>query len=126
MPAARQRSSSPFMAFAVTATIGVRAAGGSRLRLGGADLARQLVAVHARHVDVGEDRRIVAFRRRPGLERLDAVIDGVGVDAEQLELAHQHFAVHRVIVGDQDARARPRWFRRRRPWPGGSPSAAWC
>ena len=106
MPAARQRSSSPFIAFAVTATIGVR--GGGRLALGlrGADLARKLVPVHARHVDVGEHRRIVAFRGRPGLERLDAVIDGIGVDAEQLELAHQHFAVHRVIVGDQDARAR--------------------
>ena len=101
MPAARQRSSSPFMAFAVTATTGVRVA--AALRLGHTDLPRQFVAVHARHVDVGEHRRVAAVGCRPGFERLDTVIDRIGCDAEQFELPHQNLAVHRMIVGDQNA-----------------------
>ena len=59
MPAARQRSSSPFIALAVTATTGVRAAAAA-LGFGDAHPARQLVAVHARHVDVGEHGGVVA------------------------------------------------------------------
>jgi hypothetical protein len=38
------------------------------LALEDADLARQLVTVHARHVDVGEHRRIRPFCRGPGLD----------------------------------------------------------
>ena len=125
MPAARQRSSSPFMAFAVTATIGVRGSA-TALRLRGADLARQLVPVHARHMDVGEHRRVVPVRRRPGFERLDAVIDGVGIDAEQFELAHQHLAVHRMIVGNQDARPRRRAIGRQPLSPDARRCAASC
>ena len=101
MPAARQRSSSPFMAFAVTATTGVRAVI-VPLGLDRAQAARELVAVHARHVDVGEHRRIGP--RQPGFERLDAVLGGVGRDAEQVELAHQHFLVHRMVVDHEHQR----------------------
>ena len=68
-----------------------------------AQAARELVAVHARHVDVGEHRRVGP--RLPGFERLDAVLGGVGRDAEQIELAHQHFLVHRMIVDHEHQRA---------------------
>ena len=102
MPAARQRSSSPFMALAVTATIG--RAGAAAFGFGGAQLPRQLMAVHARHVDVGKHGG-VARHGCPGRQRLDAVVRGVGGDAQELELAHQHLAVHRMVVGDQHARA---------------------
>ena len=40
-----------------------RARARAALGLGGADLARQLVAVHARHVDVGEHRGVAPVRR---------------------------------------------------------------
>ena len=107
MPAARQRSSSPFMALAVTATIGVRrrpACALPRRHGSGAQAhGRPCAACGCRPVPPH-----TAVRGRPGLERLDAVIDGVGGDAEQLELAHQNFAVHRMIVHHQDARTRPR------------------
>jgi hypothetical protein len=57
-------------------------------------------------VDVGEHRRVVPAGRGPSLQRLDAVIDGVGRDTEQFELAHQHLAVHRMVVRDENARPR--------------------
>jgi hypothetical protein len=54
-------------------------------------------------VDVGEQRGTSAMaeqaqRRRP-------VLRGIGREAEQCQLSHQHVAVHRVIVHDQHARA---------------------
>ena len=101
MPDARQRSSSPFMALAVTATIGVRTA--LALGFGGAQPPRQLMAVHARHVDVERARRR-SGRRCPRLQRIDAVRRAVGGDPQQLELQHKHLAVHGMIVDHQDAR----------------------
>ena len=89
------------MALAVTAMIGVRTPPCSRF--GGAQPSRQLVAVHARHVDVGEHRGVAAVRR-PRLERIDAVRCAVGGDPKQLELQHENLAVHRMIVDHQDAR----------------------
>ena len=73
MPAARQRSSSPFMALAVTAMIGVRAA--AAFGFGRAQPPRQLIAVHVRHVDVGEHGGVAAGAPTP--QRLDAVVAAV-------------------------------------------------
>ena len=56
-----------------------------------------------RHPDVGEHRHVAS--RRPRLQRLDAVIGGVGGNAEDVELARQHLAIHRMIVHDQHAHA---------------------
>ena len=111
MPDARQRSSSPFMALAVTATIGVRST--RRVGFSGAQLPRQLVAVHARHVDVGEHGG-VARRRAHAASASTPLSARVGSDPQQLELAHQHLAVHRMIVDHQDARAACRALRARR------------
>ena len=60
MPAARQASRSSAKALAVSAMIGVR---GAASGLGGADAARRLEAVDARHVHVHQHE--VVGRRRP-------------------------------------------------------------
>ena len=70
MPAARQRSRSPCIACAVSATIGVRAAGRASRR---ADRRRRLEAVHLRHLHVHQ-HDVEALRRAP-LDRLAAVVD---------------------------------------------------
>ena len=101
MPAARQRSSSPFMALAVTATIGVRplpsCASPRRRGSGASARSRPCAACGCRQAP-----RCIAAGR-PGLERLDAVVGAVGREPEQLELAHQHLAVDRMIVDHQHA-----------------------
>ena len=61
--------------------------------------------IHARHVDVGEHRGVASFPPHPSLQRFDAIVHGVGRNAEQLELTDQNFAIHRMIVCDQDTPA---------------------
>ena len=53
MPAARQRSRSPFMALAVMAIMGMRAAGVPL-----ANFAASLEAVHLRHLAIHEDQPV--------------------------------------------------------------------
>ena len=64
--------------------------------------ARQLVAVHARHVQIGEHRRIAPGR--PCRQRLAAVLGGIGGEAEEPQLAHQHIAIDRMVVDHQQPR----------------------
>ncbi len=79
-----------------------RRAGAAVLGLRRAQPARQLVAVHARHVQIGEHRRIAPGR--PGRQRLAAVLGGIGGEAEEPELAHQHIAIDRMVVDHQQPR----------------------
>ena len=61
------------------------------------------MAVHVRHVDVGEHGGVAATR--PRRQRVDAVLRTVGSNPQQLELEHEHLTVHGVIFDHQDARA---------------------
>jgi hypothetical protein len=61
------------------------------------------VAIHVRHVDVGEHGGIAATR--PCRQCVDAVLRTVGGDPQELELEHEHLAVHGMIFDHQDARA---------------------
>ena len=61
------------------------------------------MAVHVRHVDVGEHGGVAATR--PCLQRIDAILCSVGADPQQLELEHKHIAVHGMILDHQDAGA---------------------
>ena len=101
MPAARQRSSSPFMASALTAMIGVRAA--ITIGFGRAQPPRQFVTVHLRHVNIGEHGGIATGC--PRRHRFDAVGRSIGDNPQQFELEHEHLAIHGVIVDDEDALA---------------------
>ncbi len=89
------------------------ARGGSRL----ADTHRggQFVAVHLRHVQVGQQQVVVGAAG--GVQGLLAVADDVGLEAEQRQLLAQHLLVDLVVLGDQDALAavcRTRCVQRRR------------
>ncbi len=55
-------------------------------------------------MDVHEDQ--VPFARRPGLDRLGAVVDHDGIDAELVQQGLHHQLVHGVVLGDQDAQGR--------------------
>ncbi|MNN80038.1 hypothetical protein D3C81_1967330 [compost metagenome] len=76
-----------------------------------ADFAGQLVAIHDRHVAVGDDH--VERRRQPGLQALCA-IPGLGnLVAEIAQLFFQQHEVGRVVVHHQDSQhggiVRQRW-----------------
>jgi hypothetical protein len=59
------------------------------------------MTIHLRHVDVGEYGGVAAAR--PYLQRIDAVLHTIGGDPQQLELEHEHFAVHGMIFDYKDA-----------------------
>ncbi len=65
----------------------------------GADGARERVAVHLGHLQVG-DHEVVAFAAPLG-ERLEAAARGVGFQAQDLQLALEHGEVDRMVVDDQ-------------------------
>ena len=97
MPAARQRSRSPFIACAVMATIGRRVVAA----LAAADRGGRRVAVHLRHLAVHEDQRVGAHGEHR--ERLAAVagdLDGVAALGEH---RLDHALVDGVVLDDQDA-----------------------
>ena len=100
MPAARQRSRSPCMAWAVMAMMGMAIR--DRRTCGLADLAGGLEAVHHRHLHVHQHQVV-----RDGLERLEglgAVGHGLGAQAQFLEHAQRHLLVGDIVLGQQDAR----------------------
>ena len=88
------------MAFAVSATIGVR----PPVPFEAADPARRLEAVHLGHLAVHEDH--VVGQLRPQLERFDAVRGDVHAAAELAQHAHGDLLVDRVVLGDERASAR--------------------
>ena len=61
------------------------------------------MAVHVRHVNIGEHGGIRPGR--PRRERVDAVLCRIGGNPQQLELEHEHLAIHGMIVDHQDALA---------------------
>jgi hypothetical protein len=52
-------------------------------------------------VDIGEHGGITT--RCPSRQCVHAIFYAIGLNPEQLELEYEHFAVHRVIIGYQDA-----------------------
>jgi len=72
---------------------------------GGADGGGQLVAVHRRHMQVGEQDGVIAAQ--PALQRLAAIVGDVGGLPEQHELLQDDFLVDLVVFGDQDQAALP-------------------
>src|SRR5262249_40572297 len=72
---------------------------GHALGFGFAHLPRELVTVRAWHVNVNEHCCIMP--RRPRGQGLDPVVDRIGRNAEQVELANQNLAVDWVVVDDQ-------------------------
>src|SRR5262249_22397321 len=78
-----------------------RGTDGAVFGFGSAQPPCQLMAIHVRHMDVGEDGGISAAR--PCLQRVDAILYTVGGDPQQLELEHEHLAVHGMIFDHQDA-----------------------
>ena len=99
MPASRHRSSSPRIAFAVTATMGVLTAptAASRARISRVNR----IPVHSRHVHVGQHDGIAT--RLPQRQCLDAIDGGIGRQAQQAELTRHHLAIHRMVVHHQHA-----------------------
>ena len=58
--------------------------GRAALGLAQADPPGELISVHVRHVDVGEDERVGALAEP--LQPLDAVVGGLGTEPDRLEL----------------------------------------
>ena len=102
MPASRQRSRSPCMAWAVMAMMGMSWSEdrGSRV----ADAARRLEAVHLGHLHVHEHQ--VVGDRLESPERFGAVGHGVGPQPQLLQDAEGHLLVGDVVLGQQDAHVR--------------------
>ena len=69
----------------------------------GADGCGQFIAVHFRHVQVGQQQRVVAAL--PAFERLAAVAGDICRVTEQTKLEQDHFLVGFVVFGYQDQAA---------------------
>ena len=67
---------------------------------GSADSLGQPVAIHFRHVQVGEHHRVVAAL--PVLQGLEAVVDHIGGKPEQRKLAQDDLLVGFVVFGHQN------------------------
>ena len=61
---------------------------------------RQLVAIHERHVQVGEQKRIAPIA--PKIQRLGTIVGNLGGVAEYVQLLENNHLVHRIVLGDQD------------------------
>ena len=99
MPASRQRSRSPFMAWAVMAMMGIRGSGTSRSCPTG--WPGRLETVHHRHLHVHEHEVVGDLLQ--GLDGLAAVGHGVGAEAQLLQDAQGHLLVGGVVFDQQDA-----------------------
>ncbi len=101
MPASRQVRLPPSNASAVSATMGVRAL--PRRASPGADGARCFDAVHAGHVNVGEQKVETTFQHR-----LDRIMAGRhfrhAMAAAAQQFADQHH-VDGIVLGQEDAQA---------------------
>ena len=91
------------MTSAVSTITGVRL---PAARLHHAQLAQQVQAADAGHVQV-DDRRVVTVGRER-IQHLFAVVDADHAMPRLLQQALQHHAVRGVVVGDQDVAANAR------------------
>lgn len=97
MPASRQRSRSPCLAFAFSATIGVRCSGGSSERI--------LRAASKPSVsDIWQSISTRSKVRVLQIQHLDAVLGDRHLTAQALEEPRSDEVVHAVVLGDQHPR----------------------
>ena len=101
MPASRQRSRSPFIAWAVIAMIGMCVAGPSFLDT---DHGRRLEAVHFRHFDVHQDNiELLGCQGRDRFLTITGDDDGVPV---LFQKANGQLLVHQAILAKQNPQRR--------------------
>jgi hypothetical protein len=110
MPACRHSSSSFGIAFAVSATIGMRSPLRSRARI-----SRRRVAVEHRHLAIHQHQVVASLR--PRIDGFAPVDDCVDCIAQLLQETRRDLFIHDVVFGEQDALAAAAYFidmRRRR------------
>ena len=92
---ARRQAALFFALHGVGSDCNDRRAEGAALSFGGAQPARQLMALHVWHMDIGEHGGVATAR--PCLQRIKAVLHSVSGDPEQLEPEHEHLSIHGMI-----------------------------